>query len=212
MKHKNIVEVPSGITQTFAPLFRRVHSLKPSGTLLAVALLASLLACIVPAAFSAGMVQGRYISELRVTFDSEPVPAGFTKIPTDLNKGAKGKFVYLCYRETSNPDEAIRGLKILSGQNATAPVGYARINRDLNSGAGGSFLYLAYTKDRSTGPPIREIKFDVSATSLAKRNASRMANGGLVLSTNLPPAQRYTHLETDLNKGSGGTFIYLMYR
>ncbi len=157
---------------------------------------------------STAIAQSRYISDLRVIFDKEAVPDGFSKIPTDLNKGAKGKFIYLCYRETTNPNDAIRGLKILEGENAAAPGGFTKVARDLNSGAKGAYLFLAFSKDRSAGEPIREIKFDVSETELSKRN--KLGQGGLAVATSSVSA--YTYLKTDLNKGAGGSFIYLMYR
>lgn len=152
--------------------------------------------------------QSRYISDLRVLYDKEPVPEGFIKISTDLNKGAKGKYIFLCYRETTNANEAVRGLKILEGENAAAPGGYTKIARDLNAGSGGAYLFLAFSKGNNAGSPIRDIKFDVSTSSLEKRNVG--ANRGLAVV--VPTISEFTYLKTDLNKGAGGSFIYLMYR
>ena len=69
-------------------------------------------------------------------------PAGYTKIDLDLNKGAGGDYVYLCYTQQSN-QQAITDLAVVSAseENVGAPLGYTKIPVDLNKGAGGDFVY-----------------------------------------------------------------------
>lgn len=93
-------------------------------------------------------------------------------LPIDLNTGAKGNYIYIGYTMTSNPDEAIRDIKIegypKSSADKTKP-GYSFIDADLNKGSSRySFLnivpiyiYLYYTKDKANGNPILEIGTEV---------------------------------------------------
>ena len=48
-----------------------------------------------------------------ITGDSAGIfpPAGFTKIDVDLNAGAGGKFIYLCYKK-GDCESAITGLQV----------------------------------------------------------------------------------------------------
>ena len=48
-----------------------------------------------------------------ITGDSANIspPAGYTKIAVDLNKGAGGKYIYLCYQKGGRAD-AITGLQV----------------------------------------------------------------------------------------------------
>lgn len=88
------------------------------------------------------------VVDLAVIMDKEPVPHGFDKIPVDLNKEAKGKYIYLCTRsaEPGTPDVGIKDIKIITGSHAglTKPFGYKQLPQDLNAGAGGDFIYLCY--------------------------------------------------------------------
>jgi hypothetical protein len=105
-----------------------------------------------------------YISDLCITYgkagESTTPPAGFTKLAKiDLNKGAEGKYMYLCYKKSTDPKDAIVDICFIKGNDKT-PTGYTKIEADLNMGAGGKYIYLCYTKDDSLKPnafPILDI-------------------------------------------------------
>jgi hypothetical protein len=72
-------------------------------------------------------------------------PPGYTRLPQDLNMGAGGKYIYLCFTKTPKLPP-IKGLQVI---NATVPIwpqdpAFVKINIDLNGGAGGQFIYLCY--------------------------------------------------------------------
>ncbi|MGI6329226.1 MAG: stalk domain-containing protein [Dethiobacteria bacterium] len=94
-------------------------------------------------------------------------PAGYQLINADLNAGAGGDFIYLCYKLGENPDDAITDFFMEftggSASSTTATVShnanvapYTRIGRDLNQGAGGEFIYLWYTKAK-TKPLVKDM-------------------------------------------------------
>jgi hypothetical protein len=74
-----------------------------------------------------------------------PTPDGYIKLPQDLNKGAGGEYIYLCYLPMDdNNDAAIKDVTVIGGNNPdiSAPYGYEKIAGDLNKGAGGEFVYV----------------------------------------------------------------------
>ncbi|RLS53451.1 MAG: hypothetical protein DWH91_14415 [Planctomycetota bacterium] len=146
-----------------------------------------------------------YIADLTVieggSSDISPDDPAYYKIPVDLNAGAGGRFLYLCFKQAEGaaPDDdqaAIRGLYIISGNNADipAPNGFTKFPLDLNKGAGGDFIYLCFTRLRALGAPLQDV--------------SVVAGG----SASVPAPTGYTKFPVDLNKGAGGAFIYACYR
>ena len=125
--------------------------------------------------------------------NANPDPLGWSKIPTDLNAGAGGEYIYLYVKRGTGP--AVTGLFVITGDNPylAPPHGYTRINHDLNKGAGGDYIYLCYTKVPDW-PPITDVKVVVSDNS------------------NVEMPLGYIRIPADLNRGAGGKFIYLCYR
>ena len=90
-------------------------------------------------------------------------PAGYQLINADLNAGAGGDYIYLCYKLGENADDAITDF-FMEYTGSAAPSGtatishnannvpYTRIGIDLNKGAGGEFIYLWYTKAKTKSP------------------------------------------------------------
>jgi len=120
-------------------------------------------------------------------------PKFYTKIPYDLNAGAKGDFIYLCYREWAwEPDslaQAVTAIKIIYNDEPTPP-GFVKIHRDLNQGAGGDFVYLCYKmEDYDQKTAINKI----------------IIIGGD--KADLSPPSGYVKVSGDLNKGAGGQYI-----
>jgi hypothetical protein len=72
------------------------------GTALALTSLAA------DAAVAGSAEEDRYLADIQVirgTSSGISCPDGWTKKPTDLNKGAGGDFIYLCTRYTTDPAE-----------------------------------------------------------------------------------------------------------
>ncbi len=89
--------------------------------------------------------------------DDTKVPSGYHKIFADLNKGARGEFIYLCYSTTASGSPITNVQVFASGTSEfTIQDGYERINKDVNKGAKGKFIYVCYTRNKIF-PPITEV-------------------------------------------------------
>ena len=73
-------------------------------------------------------------------------PDGYEKIEADLNAGAGGEYIYLCYSQDPNEGEPIKELAVVAAGNprVSAPLGYTKLKTDLNQGAGGPYIFLCY--------------------------------------------------------------------
>ena len=97
------------------------------------------------------------------TSDGEGRDSGSTKIDVDLNKGAGGDYLYLCY--TRGKDHIIRAIDLLNQSGNTHSYSprsvttgqtwlwvmqqnYPNDRQDLNEDAGGNYIYLGYTYDK----------------------------------------------------------------
>jgi len=146
--------------------------------------------------------------------DAPNTKDGYTKIPVDLNEGAGGKWIYLYYSKTNTIDQ---GLTSLSAKAQVLPItledqGWNTIGTDfdilggwtdLNDGAGGHYIKLqtkrwSHRKELS-GEIITEIAVISSASSTPTLPA--YFNFG-----------NWYRVETDLNKGAGGKYIYLYFK
>ncbi len=107
-----------------------------------------------------------------------------TLLNKDLNDGAGGDFVYIGWTTTTNPAEAITGVRVKmytdkpsslgaitdsngitwypanSGYNAEVPNLTGDGCVDLNEDAGGKYIYLYITKDQRQGPPMSSIAWN----------------------------------------------------
>jgi hypothetical protein len=133
---------------------------------------------------------GKYISELEVIINDAPVPLEFERIPFDLNKGAGGEFIWLCYKRSDNQADAITALYSADNDQPSPPPGYRKIDVDLNMGAEGKFIWLCYSKIPALGTPLIDILVAGSSA----------------------PSPEYKILDYDLNNGAGGEFIYIYYK
>ncbi|MEO6700977.1 MAG: MAC/perforin domain-containing protein [Jatrophihabitantaceae bacterium] len=126
-----------------------------------------------------------------------PAPTGYVKIPHDLNKGAHGKYIYLCkhiasYDSAGTNPECINDIQIIFGKNASAPAGYVKLPQDLNDGAGGDYIYLCYRPAAySNTGAIKDV------TVIGSGDA------------NVAPPYDFEKVPGDLNKGAGGEYIYV---
>ncbi len=147
-----------------------------------------------------GVMPTDFVAGFLILSDDDPFaepPPDFYKIPIDLNHGAGGHLIYLCYRKSDDEDDApITGLEIIHGAHPEIepPDGYEKIDSDLNAGAGGDYIYLCYSHNPDEGAPIKELAI------VAAGNA------------HVPAPPGYTKLKTDLNNGAGGPYIFLCYQ
>jgi len=117
-------------------------------------------------------------------------PAGYTKIPADLNAGAGGDYIYVCYKK--GVGAPITSLFVTrNGGAPPADPRYTRINVDLNDGAGGDYIWLWYTRD-----PDCAVVNDIIVQ----------------FGKNSRPPAGYTWIGVDLNDGAWGEYIWLSYR
>lgn len=127
------------------------------------------------------------------------VPQGFTKINVDLNSGAGGKYIYLCYqkgRAGSTDPLPITDLVLRHDKGAQGD-GWEKIPQDLNEGAGGDYIYLWYKRDPSKSPI----------------HAVNVKSG-----KNTPSTPGYTYVtwndsseSADVNRGARGDYIWIEY-
>ncbi len=145
------------------------------------------------------------ITELQIiSGKNSNAPKGFEKIPVDLNKGAGGDYLYLCYKK----EEATAGIidilvlhdKKADGKGTECPAGYEKIGADLNKKAGGEFIYLAYKK----GSAEQSDKFGITDLSVL--------DVGMINSNVIHTYKDYIVRPIDLNKGAGGDYLYLAYK
>ena len=156
-----------------------------------------------------------YISKIAVAYGAkESTPKdilkdnGFTVIDYDLNKGCGSTthYIYMGYKTTQNPSEAITGIFFRTGENPPASATFDGVTAyllggngesnpgentyvDLNADAGGSYIYTYVTRDASRAAVLQGLYF----------NSSNSASGCVTPNVNL-------------NSGTGGSAIYLHYQ
>jgi hypothetical protein len=133
------------------------------------------------------------ISEVTVIYGGSSgiqPPAGWVKVPWDLNRNAGGDYIYVCYKRGIGAP--ITGLYVTIGSGHPAvPEKCTMIPVDLNRNAGGDYIYLWTTKD-----PDCAVVNDI--TVVDGKNAQAPAG--------------YTKINIDLNRNAGGDYMYLCYR
>jgi hypothetical protein len=166
---------------------------------------------------------GQYILDLEIIKGSSASAgpeSGYTKLDTDLNSGAGGKYIYLFFfRNTVNNHRGcddgwshstpISDVKVIAWQTLSVsktPDNFCPIytpdgavypwnykSSDLNDGAGGRYIY-SYQSKASTPTPIKEIGI------VAGNNSS------------IQPPAGWVRTGDDLNAGAGGDYIYYCYK
>ena len=159
---------------------------------------------------------GQYIVDLEIaksSYASVGAQSGYYKLDLDLNSGAGGKYIYLCFSRNQVDDhnnncglnwadlspitdittKAWRTLSISS-----RPDGFCYIYNgggvpDLNDGSGGRYVYPYQTKSASPNP-IKEVGVVAGNTS------------------NIFPPPGWVRAGEDCNAGAGGDYIYLCYK
>jgi hypothetical protein len=101
--------------------------------------------------------RGTPITDLYVMYGQGKAPEGYQKIPVDLNKGAKGDWVYLCYTRDKSKGAPITQVFVsppTQDPNYKVPSGFTSVPNsanekltDLNRGTGGGKMYFSFQRD-----------------------------------------------------------------
>lgn len=145
--------------------------------------------------------------------DCKAALSGHTIIDRDLNDGAKGDYVYMGYKTTTDPSKAITGIVFRVGENPPPFITYNDYTFnlvggseesntateggwiDLNGAAGGDYIYMYVTRDSGYGAPL--ISMTVSENK---------SEDGYTAGTNTSDDV------IDLNQDVGGYYLYLHYQ
>lgn len=143
----------------------------------------------------------------------EQCPNDFILIDVDLNKGASGHFIYLCYKlanKNQYPPFTNFCIEISTGSLGTGfhncnhegiIAQYYRLGNDLNKEtkkSGDPYIYLSGTTDKRFAP-IRRLHV------IADENKAAYPEWNAVY-------VKGTTTMADCNKGAGGSYIYVLYR
>ena len=125
-------------------------------------------------------------------------PPRYIRVNQDLNQGSDGHFIYLCYSTDPFFVRPVTDILVMASKSSSVvlPAEYTLIPEDLNKGAGGKHIYLMYTK-RDSRPALGGI--DVIA-------------GDRPDTADVYPPFGWKKYNQDLNDGSGGKFIYFIYK
>lgn len=153
---------------------------------------------------------------------------GYYKIPVDLNKGAGGKYIYLCFTRESNKVQGssdwvgtytmgrtvpVRAIDVISQTIGTTPKFHPSYKPgievkdalgfhipDLNDGAGGKYIYAYQQKGAEQDPynPILPVVVEVGVIYGS--------------SSAIEPPFPWIKVPKDLNEGAGGDYIYFVYK
>jgi hypothetical protein len=123
---------------------------------------------------------------------------GWSMINVDLNSDADGKYIFLCFKNGLDDQEAISAITFIVNSQATPP-DYIKIPQDLNEGCGGTtdFIYMCYKKE-VTSNPIRRVNV------LLGENAQ--PGPGFYFAENY-----YWNTKQDLNRNAGGHYVWLVF-
>lgn len=139
-------------------------------------------------------------------------------VDMNLNKGTVfGSNIYMGYSYTANPDEAIKDIVAYHKKNPpttlTDDAGRTFTlvsNIDLNKGAGGDYIYLYTTKqDDGSSDPIVTITADTKISTSSSKTTWIDGSEKTVVTECTKKWDSTTN--SDLNKGAGGAYVYLMY-
>jgi hypothetical protein len=150
----------------------------------------------------------RCITDIVILDGKTPnVPAGYTLLGTDLNKGAGGDYIYLAYKADStitnvSPDSIITDLTMIDGSGSFASGGFVKIGQDLNAGAGGDYVYLCYKK--GAAKDSASLVNAISNLEIQDGQGAPAFNWQFV-------SWSGGNTAADCNVGAGGDYIYIGY-
>ncbi len=155
---------------------------------------------------SIGIAQDKHES------DAKNELSGHTIINRDLNEDAGGDYVYIGYKTSTDPSEAITGIVFRVGENPPDSITYGGYTFnlvggsyeantavdnvvDLNEDAGGAYIYTYVTRDPNYGPALTAMTVNESS-SYSGWITGTNTGGGVI----------------DLNQSAGGDYLYLHYQ
>lgn len=156
----------------------------------------------------------KYITDIVFVTDENEMkarqkcPTGYDLVDADLNKGAGGDFIFLCYKAGEDKKGAITDL-FLENSGSSKSAGsfgmshngnfaeYTRNSTDLNKGASGKYVYIWSTKDTDLLP--------ITGIDVVFGNPGQDTNWSIVYWQNSKTAG-------DVNIGAGGDYIYIRFK
>ena len=156
----------------------------------------------------------KYVSDVVIGWGSESeayamlIEAGCDYVlQKDLNDnvGLHSDYIYLGYKKTTNPNDAIRDLRTTHDNDVESfdknGVTYYKIAGNLNSYTNifADDIFLYYTKDAKAGSPIISLEAN-------KNPVNSTRDGKYLVNTVVNQKDK----SSDLNDGAGGDYIYLL--
>ncbi|XP_044185531.1 uncharacterized protein LOC122965486 isoform X3 [Thunnus albacares] len=99
--------------------------------------------------------------------DADLLQAGYIRVDEDTNKGAGGAFVFIWYRQTTDPKRALKALQISTTNTQYQQLqqqNYTSVSVNLNEGTGGHPVYLWFKQEGSR--PIKAITILVNLAAV----------------------------------------------
>ena len=142
------------------------------------------------------------VTGLDIIYGKSATPqSGYRRVEKDLNKGAFGEYVYLCYSNESSEGAPITDIFVASvstkeyGKNFRPPRNYEVVRKDINKGARGRNIYLCYTREPNAKPivEVSVIQGDVNVK---------------------PPDSSWIRVEQDCSEGAAGflNYTFIIYK
>ena len=137
-------------------------------------------------------------------------------IEVNLNADTVGETIYLGYSYTSKVDEALKEIRAYHSKSHPTTMTDDDGNvftlvsdLDLNKGAGGNYIYLYTSKTSTTQNPITDVSVAFKVTTITR--GVKTASGEIITTQTQATKQWDSSKNSDLNKGAGGEYVYLMY-
>ena len=140
---------------------------------------------------------------------------GYTVINKDLNDGEGGWYIYMGYKTTTDPDEAITGIRITTDSSDSYTINGVTFYRlgssdepngsgdgvvNLNGGTKLNALYTFVTRDTKFGAPITDIKINTNESESGYTSSSTLNPGA-------SSSDLYLHYKSYLETASA-TYYY----
>ncbi|XP_063757576.1 uncharacterized protein LOC134876535 [Eleginops maclovinus] len=116
---------------------------------------------------------------------------GYIRVDEDANKGSGGAPVFIWYRQTDSPNDAVNYLQISindSQYTSLLQQNFVQVSVNLNESAGGNQVYLWYKKEGSTNP-VKAMTlllnqeafgdYEQAGVTVIKRNLNEGTTGGI---------------------------------
>jgi len=153
--------------------------------------------------------------------------AGYTKLDSDLNKGAGGAYIYLCFQR--NPPQVLNGLEYTyqyaySGPNEILTAFQTQYGSFTSTPQGDPYFYNIWVPNQNQNVYWGRMDLNQGASgdyiysfqskSPIVPNYTYMQEVGILSgnSSTIQPPAGWNKYGRDLNEGAGGDFIYFCYR